>query len=74
MSRAMHRAIEINISLDNAAFADDYNGEMSRILRDLATRFERGHSTEGSKIRDINGNQVGSIRWIKRPAKQYTPY
>lgn len=49
---------KINITMDNAAFADNPN-ELARILRDLADNLEAGNGTDGANLRDLNGNKVG---------------
>ena len=49
---------EVQINTENAAFED--SGEIARILRDLADRIEGG--SIGGKIRDINGNAVGTFK------------
>lgn len=48
----------LKISTANAAF-DDETLELSRILRDVARRLDRGDRIGG--LRDINGNVVGSF-------------
>jgi hypothetical protein len=52
----------LEVTMDNAAF-DGLGGphvELARILRDAADRLDAGHS-DGFKLRDINGNTVGSL-------------
>jgi hypothetical protein len=55
----------IDISMDNAAFSDDPNEELARILEDLADKLrnEIMPATDPfrHKIYDINGNAVGSL-------------
>jgi hypothetical protein len=53
--------ITIVIQTGNAAFADEPASEIARILRDTAARFERAGDLDGHKLRDINGNTVGTI-------------
>lgn len=52
---------------DNAAFEDNPTGEISRILRELADKFENegGPDCEytSEMIRDINGNTVGRVTY-----------
>ena len=50
------------INMDNAAFENIPEVVLSDMLKELAERIERGGSgsLEG-KIRDINGNTVGSF-------------
>jgi hypothetical protein len=47
----------ITFSIENAAFADDENGEITRILKEVARKVEQGH--DSGLILDINGNKVG---------------
>jgi hypothetical protein len=54
--------LELTIAQDNAAFgetAEERNAETARILRDLASRLERGEEPE--TLRDVNGNKVGTV-------------
>ncbi len=53
--------LKIEVEPNNAAFADDPEGELARILRDIAKRIENGES-QGT-VRDLNGNAVG---WFER--------
>lgn len=53
--------IKIQFYTDNAAFADDYDLEVARILRTLADRCEHECKNERIIIRDINGNKVGEF-------------
>ena len=59
--------ITITINTDNAAFEDDPSSEVARILRQLIDRLTRGaaaddlQEADGIKLRDINGNMVGSV-------------
>lgn len=55
-------AFTLKVYTDNAAFADDPDGEVARILRDVADRVEGGQ--EDGAVRDINGNTVGSFRTV----------
>jgi hypothetical protein len=53
----------LSINMDNAAFADPYNGsEVARILRELADRIDGKELTMGEwrPLQDINGNRVGA--------------
>ena len=55
---------KLEIATDNAAFHEDGGGathEIARILRETADRVEAGAST--NKLRDANGNTVGSVYW-----------
>lgn len=57
---------KVEIATDNAAFTDgNLEGEVARIMRDLADRIERGdlQSEKWCNIaRDINGNVVGKAK------------
>lgn len=48
----------LSFTMDNAAFEDEPATESARILRDIAEKVEAGHG--GGKIRDINGNSIGT--------------
>lgn len=52
------------IETDNAAFDDHPATEIARILRETADKMERGNFI--NKLRDVNGNTVGSIEWEAR--------
>jgi hypothetical protein len=57
---------EVSINLGNDAFAKDRDGEISRILKDLAAEVEEGIvriSTEVD-LKDSNGNTVGTAKYI----------
>jgi hypothetical protein len=51
--------IEITIETVNAAFEENDNAEVARILRELADKLESGQNPE--RLRDINGNNVGTV-------------
>ena len=51
--------LQIEIKMDNSAFAEYWNGEASRILKDVAFKIENGQISGG--ILDINGNSVGKF-------------
>lgn len=56
----------INFTMDNAAFGnsgEEKAAEMNRILNNLAGHFESVNLKEGEqlKIRDFNGNSIGSM-------------
>ena len=55
-------SLTITIETTNAAFADDLNAEVARILHDLADRVAGGMWPES--LNDINGNRVGSITHV----------
>lgn len=48
---------KLTIKTDNAAFADDPEAELARILADVAERVADGEMS--GKLRDANGNTVG---------------
>lgn len=50
----------VSIELGNAAFAEDWQAELARILRKAADEVEQGQ--EVTSLRDANGNKVGSLR------------
>lgn len=51
----------LSFSTDNDAFYNDEDGEIARILRDLADRVEGGDiAAQHRNVRDINGNVVGT--------------
>jgi hypothetical protein len=54
--------ITITIETGNAAFEDSPTGEIARILRHLAKRFEEHGDLDGAKIMDHFGNSVGTVR------------
>lgn len=54
----------IKINCDNAAFKDDPAPEIARILEDLAFKLRSDWGTSEIKLRDINGNIVGSAKMI----------
>lgn len=55
----------ITVNMDNAAFTENKGSELARILSLLAgyvSNYEDLAVSEGCKLRDINGNIVGSYR------------
>jgi hypothetical protein len=54
--------IIITIKTDNSAFSDDIDREVGRLLRVVAERQEQGRTVDGSKLIDVNGNTVGSVK------------
>ena len=51
----------LSFSTDNDAFYNDEDGEIARILRDLADRVEGGDiAAQHRNVSDINGNIVGT--------------
>ena len=60
----------VKIRTDNAAFAEDRNGEVARILRELADRladqYGNGHNAADlHMLTDLNGNTVGRAAFGK---------
>ena len=52
----------VKFDCGNAAFADDVDGEIVRILRAIADKVERQGCTGFSEpVRDLNGNTVGAF-------------
>ena len=54
----------ISITMNNAAFDDEPEIELARILRDLAARVERGY--DQVNLRDANGNKVGEFKIVNK--------
>lgn len=52
--------LTLKVKTDNAAFEQDRDAELARILEVAARKIEHGN-TEG-KLYDINGNVVGSFK------------
>lgn len=52
--------ITIKINTDNAAFGDDPEAEVARILRATALHFEQS-GLEDRPLYDSNGNGIGSV-------------
>lgn len=50
----------IRIKTDNAAFDEDRDAELARILRIAADKIEHGNDT--AELYDINGNPVGEFK------------
>jgi len=55
------QVIKITIKTSNAAFADDRDYEIARILRVLADSTEQG--LRPKVLHDINGNSVGKVEY-----------
>jgi len=53
--------IKIEIKTGNAAFEEDKNYEIARILRELADKLEAGREPES--INDYNGNPVCKVKY-----------
>jgi hypothetical protein len=53
----------LKIATDNAAFDKEGGGtgvEIARILREIASKVERGVTGANNPVMDINGNKVGT--------------
>ena len=59
----MQTKFNLDFNTDNAAFGDDKDAEIIRILREVATQIET-ESPTCRKIYDINGNGVGTWRML----------
>lgn len=57
--------VRITIKLDNAAFEDNCEEEVVRILRSLIANLPLCVAGEKKGIRDVNGNTVGEFRVTK---------
>ena len=53
------KSISIKITAKGAAFEGDSEREVARILREIASKIEKGN--EPTKAMDINGNSVGTV-------------
>lgn len=54
--------VTITIAMDNAAFDEEPASELARILRGAADGIEADGNCD-RKLRDINGNVVGAMRF-----------
>jgi len=53
---------KLEIEMDSAAFAEDWQAELARILRNAADNLDLGNGIAGRmRLRDINGNTVGYL-------------
>lgn len=57
--------ITITIDTNNAAFEDNTEAEVARILKKIVEKIANGEDVDGKKTIDFNGNVVGqvSIDW-----------
>lgn len=62
MTRKRYR-FEVKIETATAAFGDDQFGELSRILGEVSEKMASGFAPE--KLVDINGNTVGSVKFVE---------
>lgn len=66
-----YKILEITMDLDNSAFNEDDNKEMRnleiiRILKNIISDIENGRNIENNwPLIDINGNNVGSLKYIE---------
>jgi hypothetical protein len=52
--------ITIKLKTDNAAFSDDYHGEVTTIIRAAALKVAVGE--RAFNLHDSNGNTVGTVK------------
>jgi hypothetical protein len=52
----------VEIQCDHAAFADDPNHEVVRLLREIGKRLEKDGESCGGLV-DVNGNSCGSYKY-----------
>lgn len=52
----------VTINCDNAAFAEDLEAAVAKVLRHCANRVGE-HSTLSQAIYDRNGNRIGAMRF-----------
>ena len=58
---------KLSIQCDNDAFySEQKHAELTRILREIADRLEEYGGLTGTIVRDINGNTVGSAKFIAK--------
>ena len=57
--------VKIEINCDNAAFDDDADYEVSRILEELSDDILQDTLLTDRKLYDINGNKVGFLKIVK---------
>ena len=57
--------VKIEFNTDNAAFEDNFEGEIVRILDDLKIRLGYLDMGRPLVIRDINGNVIGEMNLIR---------
>lgn len=53
-------AVKIEFETSNAEFADNGYQAVAQILRDIADSCENGFGFKSGKVRDLNGNRIGS--------------
>ncbi|USK62287.1 hypothetical protein [Peribacillus asahii] len=53
--------VTVTIKTGNAAFEENPNMEIARILRELANNLEA--DVHPGKLRDLNGNTVGTVEY-----------
>ena len=54
----METGFEMTVETSNDAFEEDYTGETVRILKDVASKIERG--SHSGPVVDVNGNTIGN--------------
>jgi hypothetical protein len=55
------KKLTITINMDNAAFADDADGQLMDILATIGNRIT-GYGEQSGNLRDFNGNTCGSYK------------
>lgn len=57
--------LRIDLDTNNAAFEDDFEGELRRILKGVAQYMAcNRHNDDPIDLRDINGNKCGTA-WLE---------
>lgn len=57
------KKVQLTVNIENAAFEDQPEHELVRILRKLADTLESRGLDDDISIKDINGNTVGKF-WV----------
>ena len=57
--------VTITINMNNDAFQNREHYELARILNELAYRIDREFIESGHPVKDLNGNQVGSVEFTE---------
>lgn len=54
------KSFTVKFNVENAAFEDDFEGEVEFVLKQAIKNIQRG--TLDKPLRDTNGNDVGSVK------------
>lgn len=54
------KSFTVKFNVENAAFEDDFDGEVEFVLKQAIKNIQRG--TLDKPLRDTNGNDVGSVK------------